>query len=270
MKRNNALALLGALFMGLSLFSSRVQADSASLPVSHFVGTWENGFGDRYRITADGNVYRDNEEVVYARFPSTTVDRGYDNFYFAQLIEVTAKTINGSGFQYAPSSSFADERLIIAGQGGFLDGGNDSPYPYFRVADTDPPSPWNTQKGQELQKFMDEWSVKMKQKGYEKLYLNEGPLSLEWQGQQLDAVFSHTGESEADYSVVAVYAYDRGNGLQHIYHFAVRPDGSSTIIYSEQLLGRAGSQARGPVYMVSKLSTGNKELLDGFAAIVND
>lgn len=94
-------------------------------------------------------------------------------------------------------------------------------------------------------------------------YRNIGSdTSLMWQGSPLDVTYSTTGQSSSYYTVVAAYSYYRGNGLSHIYHFAILPDGSTTVIYSERVVAPGG-------YIVSKLNTDNAELRNGFANIVN-
>lgn len=121
---------------------------------------------------------------------------------------------------------------------------------------------WDEQKAQKLADVMVSWGDKMGQPGYAAIPLG---ADLTYQGSLLDIAYSSDGQSDAHYTIVAAYIYSRGGGLSHIYHFAILPDGSTTVIYSERAAAPAGAG-----YIVSKLNTDNEELKTAFANLVQE
>lgn len=138
---------------------------------------------------------------------------------------------------------------------------------------------WNTTKSGELQGFISSWEQAMGQ-SYEEytpgnnvnfygLQLPDGviggsemPLSVN--NQLVTAAWSVDGTSSAEYSVVAVYsdAENRGRMDNHVYFFA---------FHNQQPVVLVSMQNQGMNDHAFHLQeTGNQELKNGYAAIVNE
>lgn len=127
---------------------------------------------------------------------------------------------------------------------------------------------WDDTKQDKLDNFFDAWAKTMKQ-SYDK-YDGDGQIEtaagekfpqdfdkVKVNGNKASLAYHPNGEGDADYNVVAIYNYDKGEAASHITYFFAFHDNQPIVLVDETTNGD---------YVQTK-ETANQDLIHGFADI---
>lgn len=129
---------------------------------------------------------------------------------------------------------------------------------------------WDNTKQDKLDNFFDQWAKTMKQ-SYDK-YSGSGQIEtaagekfpqdfdkVQVNGAKANLAYHADGEGDADYNVVAIYNYDKGEGASHVTYFFAFHNNQPIVLVDETTNGD----------YVQVKETANQDLINGFNDIAN-